>query len=439
MKGFSIRTRLTIAYGGLLFLALALSGTAVVTLLKYRLYERLDQSLDRRLRGLEDFLRRETNSATANMIPAELEEYASTQPEGHLIEVHDESGRLLLGSEPVPSPSRARERVFALYGRTYRTKAAGSLRTIEESLQEITILLLGSMPVLLVLIGVTGYWISGRSLLLVDEMTKAARSLSANNLEARLMVPPSGDELSRLAEAWNEMLWRLEQSFTRMQRFTADAAHEFRTPLTGLRTTAELALRRPREPEEYREALGQVVTIADRMTHLSEELLGLARGEGPPTARASGKADLARIVCGAVAEMDSLFNEKKLKVELNIACHPVLLNGHADGLRRLVSALLDNAQKYTPEGGRVAVSLTEADGETQLEVTDSGCGIPEDSLAHIFDRFYRVDSSRDRTTGGYGLGLAIAQQIALDHNGKIVAESRIGLGSTFRLSLSKSG
>jgi hypothetical protein len=146
MGGLSIRMRLTLVYGGLLFLALALSGLAVVTLLRHRLVARLDASLDHRLQGLENFLVRETTAATAYNISEELQEYASTQPEGHLIEVRDERGRLILKSEPVPNPSRARGRSFVLYGHSYQTRAAASLVPIEESLQEVGACSCGPRP-----------------------------------------------------------------------------------------------------------------------------------------------------------------------------------------------------------------------------------------------------------------------------------------------------
>ena len=439
IKSLPIRTRLTVAYGGLLFLALAVSGSAVVALLRYRLCQRLDESLDRRLQGVEAFLRRETTARTADTSPVELEEYASTQPEGRLIEVRDGAGRLLLGSEPVPSPSHSRTREFTLYGRVFRTRASGSLRPIEESVQEISYLFLGSSPILLVLIGITGYWISSRSLRPVDEMTRAARTIGASNLGERLSVPPAKDELRRLAEAWNEMLGRLDDSFSRMQRFTADAAHEFRTPLTGLRTTAELALRRQRDPEEYREALSQVVAISERMSHLSEGLLALSRGEDSPAIRTPGRVDIAGLVRGVVAEMGAVLGRKNLDVQLSFPERPMYSDVDADGIRRLTAALLDNAGKYTPAGGKITISLDEKPAGIELEVSDTGCGIPEESLTRIFDRFYRIDPSRDRETGGYGLGLAIAQQIARAHQGRIEVSSKVGEGAAFRFRLPKNG
>jgi len=435
MQALPLRTRLTLVYGGLLFLALAISGIAVVTLLRYRLTIRMDAALDHRLQGVENFLIRETTVATEHMIPVELEEYASTQPEGHYLEVLDEQGKVLLKSAPVLAPARSREKSFSIYGRTYRTKASASEEPIVDSIQEIVFLLLGSSPVLLVLIGLTGYWISSRSLRPVDEMTQAARSIGANNLNGRLPVPHTRDEISRLAEAWNEMLGRIEESFVRMQRFTADAAHEFRTPLAALRTTADLSLKRERDPEEYREALTQVSVIAERMNQLAEGLLSIARGDHAPARQTMERVDFISLVRGVTTEMQPLFDDKDLRLDVNLPSKAVYIQVEADGLRRIVAILLDNALKYSYTGGNVALTVGEDSQGLILEVSDTGSGIPPESLNRIFDRFYRVDSSRDRKSGGYGLGLAIAQQIARAHQGHIVASSVVGKGSSFRLTL----
>lgn len=439
IERLSIRARLTWTYGGLLFVALVLSGNAVVMLLRYRLMQNLDAALDRRLQGVEAFLRRETTAATAGTIPMELEEYASTQPEGHLIEVRDGHDRIVLRSDPVPYPSRTRSREFTLYGSVYRARASGSTNPIEESIDEMEFLLLGSMPLLVLLIGGTGFWISKRALQPVDELTRAARLIGASSLGKRLPVPRSKDEISRLAEAWNEMLDRLEESFSRMRQFTADAAHELRTPLTGLRTTAELALRRERDSEEYREALAQVVRISERMNHLSESLIALARGDEHPFPRSSGQVDLAAVVRGVAAEMEPRFVEKQQAVNLELHDRPILPDGDADGIRRLATVLLDNAQKYTPPGGTISVRVWDKEDAVLLEVADTGPGIPDDALKRIFDRFYRVDPSRDRETGGHGLGLAIAQQIARTHHGQLEAFSSPGVGATFVFSVPKPG
>lgn len=436
---FPIRIRLTLIFGGLLFIALVLSGIAVVTLLRQRLTARLEESLDHRLRGVENFLIRETTAATAHTIPLELEEYASTQPEGHLIEVRDESEKMLLRSEPMPSPVLVRERAFTLHGHSFHAKAAGSMAPIDESVHEVAILFAWSSPALLLLIGLTGYWISRGSLYPVDEMTRAARSIGANNLSDRLSVPQPRDEIRRLAEAWNEMLARLEESFSRIQRFTEDAAHELRTPLTVLRTSAELALRRDREPEEYRETLANVVKSTDRLAVLTEGLLSVARGEHPPAPQNVTRVNLTSLIRGLTTEMEPLFLDKGVALTLDLPEQSIHLYGEADSLRRLLASILDNALKYTPTEGAVNVKLRETMERLTVEISDTGCGIPPESLPRIFDRFYRVDPSRDRTTGGYGLGLAIAQQIARSHHGQIDVLSVIGEGSEFQISFLRDG
>lgn len=430
-----IRLRLTLIYSALLFLALVVSGGTVVTMLRERLYVRLDEALDRRLQGVENFLIRETNATTVNMIPAELAEYASTQPEGHLIEVKDGRGRLMLASDRTPYASRSRTRSFTIYGETYWTRASGSLESVEESVEEIRFLLLWTSPLLLALIGFSGYWLSSRSLRPVDDMTQAARRIGAQDLSARLEVSQSHDEISRLAVAWNEMLERLEESFARMQRFTADAAHELRTPLAALKTTAELSLRRSRQNEEYREALQQVVHISDRIQALAETLLAIARGQVPNISGTETLIDVGAMVSELATEMQPLMEDKRLSFQ--VKTKSLIAEVNPGGIRRVVAILLDNAMKYSSPGGSVVLTMAESEDSFQISVADTGAGIPEAELERIFERFYRVDASRNRQTGGFGLGLAIARQIAHSHGGDINATSTVGKGSTFVLDLPK--
>lgn len=437
MKNLPIRARLTWFYSGLLFLALMVFATSAISMLRERLTTRLEASLDKRAKGLEDFLRRETTPEKASHIPEEAVEYAFTQPEGHLMEVVDGSGRTVLQSDKVTPPGLVRQRTFELYGQTYRVRAAGSLDSVEETTRELRLLLLWSAPLLLSLLAGAGYWISGRALTPVDQMTRAAKSISVHNLEKRLDVPPGRDELSRLADAWNEMLSRLEESINRMRRFTGDAAHELRTPLTALRTTAELALRRPRSTTEYREALQQVVRISEGMTVLADDLLTLARGDEPAPLPSIGVTDLRDVIHRVVGEVQPMLKEKGQRIEVNVPEVPALITGDARGLARLTAALLDNAVKYTPVGGSIRLQLRQCVAEYELEVLDSGEGIPDEEIPYIFNRFYRVDQSRDRQTGGHGLGLAIAQQIVDAHHGSIEAITAPGGGACFRVRLAR--
>jgi heavy metal sensor kinase len=437
MLSLSIRTRLTLVYTTLLFMALMVFASSAIALLRYRLTMRLEASLDRKIQGLEDFLRRETTPEQSAKIPEETAEYAFTQPEGHLMQVTDADGNIVLRGDAVPQPALARQKEFELYGRKYRVRAAASTQPVEESARELRLLLVWSAPLLLLLIGAAAYFMTRQALAPVDRMTQSASSISVHNLEHRLIVPKARDELRRLAEAWNEMLSRLEESVERMRRFTADAAHELRTPLTAMRTTAELALRRPRTSDEYRQALAQVVAISERMTRLADDLLTLARAAEGMRPTSSEIIDLGSLLGSVLDEMAPLLAAKKQRMRVHVPDRPAELFGNAADVRRMIGSLVENATKYTPRGGTIEVTLRDVDDAYEVDVADSGPGIPEDSLVRIFDRFYRVDQSRDRLTGGHGLGLAIARQIAIAHNGNIHALAGTNGGACLRIRLNR--
>jgi heavy metal sensor kinase len=436
-RPLSIRTRLTLLYTSLLFGALVLFAASATWLLHARLVAHVEGALDQRIRGVENFLRRETTSATAHKIPEEIAEYASTQPEGHLLEVRDGSGRVLLRSEPAALPFVSRADTFTIYGKKYHVRAAGSLAQTDEAARELRALFFALAPALLLVSGGIGFWVSNRALAPVDQMTRAARSIGVASLGARLPSPRTRDELSRLAEAWNEMLERLESSVERMHRFTADAAHELRTPLTAVRTTAELAVRRERTAAEYRHALEEVVTTCTRMSGVIEGLLALARADAIPPSGLAERIDLSGTVRAVQREVMPLFAEKEVALTLELPSSPAIAAGEQSGIRQILTSLLDNALKYTPRGGNVRIAVTPQGDGWVLEVVDTGCGIPPESLPHLFERFYRVDPSRNRQSGGYGLGLAIAQQIADRHGTALQVDNAPGQGARFRLWLQR--
>lgn len=439
LSRLSIRTRLTLVYATLLFVALMIFASGDIALLQYRLTARVEAALDRNLQGLEDFLRRETRPESAVRIPEEAVEYALTQPEGHLMHVTDAEGNIVLRGDVVAGPALTRDKQFELYGRTYRARASGSLEPVEESTRELRLLLLWSAPFLLLLIGGSAYWMTRQALTPVDRMTQAASFISVHNLQHRLPIPGARDELKRLAVAWNEMLSRLEESVGRMRRFTADAAHELRTPLTAMRTTAELALRRPRSSEEYKQALAQVVTISESMTQLADDLVMLARADEAQSPASLEHIDLARIIRSVLTDMEPLFAARQQRVSTEFLAESALITGSPADIRRMTGAIVENATKYTPSGGAIEITLEATPDGYALEVTDSGPGIPGEALDRIFDRFYRVDPSRDRQTGGYGLGLAIARQIAVAHSGRIDARPGANGGACLRVWFRKTG
>ena len=294
-------------------------------------------------------------------------------------------------------------------------------------------LLLWSTPVVLVLAWLGGYWISRRALAPVDEITREARVIGIQNLSQRLAVPASGDEIQRLSETWNGMLARLEGAVKRLSQFTADASHELRTPIALIRTTAELTLRRERSPETYREALRQVVLESERTARLVEDLLLLARADAGLPSLPLERLELTPLVRDVCQQGQVLAEARQLDISTEIPDEPVYVDANDPALRRMLLLLLDNAVKYTPAGGRITLSVDHGPAGATVAVRDTGIGIPETALPHVFERFYRVDESRNRDAGGTGLGLSIAKWIAERHHASLEAESVLGQGSVFRI------
>jgi heavy metal sensor kinase len=314
-------------------------------------------------------------------------------------------------------------------------QVAAPLRTLQQGLRDALWFLVPLFPAVLILSSAGGYWISRRALAPVDEITNAARSITAENLSQRLRVPASGDELQRLSETLNEMIGRLETAFDRIARFTADASHELRTPLAVMRTTAEVALRGRGGTTEHRESLERIVSELQRSSQLVDNLLLIANadaGHGRPTMRSM---NLAAAVGEACTEGAVLARAKGITLCAGIPGEPVLVDGDSDALRRLFVILIDNAVKYTPSGGRCDVAVETRDGVATGTVRDDGIGIAAEDLPHIFDRFYRVDRARSRAQGGSGLGLAIGRWIAESHAGSIAVTSEPGRGSVFTVRL----
>jgi heavy metal sensor kinase len=267
----------------------------------------------------------------------------------------------------------------------------------------------------------------------VDAITLAARSIGIENLSQRLEVPATGDELQRLSETWNGMLARLESAVARLSQFTADASHELRTPIALIRTTAELALRRERPAETYREALRQIVVESERTTRLVEDLLLLARADAGLPALPLERIELTPLVRDVCEQGEVLARARQLELSSETPDDPVYVQANDPALRRLLLLLLDNAVKYTPAGGRITVTVVRDASGSTVAVSDTGIGIPDSALPHVFERFYRVDESRNRDAGGTGLGLSIAKWIAERHHASLEAESESGRGATFRV------
>jgi two-component system, OmpR family, sensor kinase len=293
----------------------------------------------------------------------------------------------------------------------------------------------------------------------VDQMTQAARRIGAERLAERLEGVETDDELGRLARTLNEMLARLEAGFTQIRRFSADASHELRTPLTILKGEIEVALRSAREPAEYERVLASALEEVERMARLVDDLLMLSRADAGALRWEKGPVEMDRLVEEVAKQGEVLGRGREIQVGIQ-SLEPLIVHGDELRLRQLLLNLVDNAVKYTPQGGRVTLSLRrvggESDGPTglpadaspgpsiprssdvpaaEIVVQDTGVGIPAEALPRIFERFYRVDDARSREAGGTGLGLCIARTIAEAHEGRIEVASVPGVGSTFTVRL----
>jgi signal transduction histidine kinase len=265
-------------------------------------------------------------------------------------------------------------------------------------------------------------------------MTSAARAISIDNLSSRLPVPQTGDELQRLAEAWNTMLARLEAAINKISQFAADASHELRTPLAIIHTSSELALRRTRTPEQYRESLEEIIVETEKMTELVEDLLFLARSDASSAEMPVGPLDLTKLLQGVCSEVQAIAEVRRVNLRSQSAIAPIFVKGNRPALRRLFLVLLDNAIKYSEPGGEVSVLATSGPDSREVVIKDFGVGIGPQDLPHIFERFYRSDKARTHADGGHGLGLALAESIARRHNAKITVKTSLGEGSEFRVS-----
>jgi heavy metal sensor kinase len=454
MTRISIRVRLTAWYSAVLLLGLALFGLGMWWALEQRLIAGVDTRLAQRVQGLRSALGAENDIRDRRQLKQELSEFAGEIPDGGFIQLRDLSGAFILpfpDQAVLPQDSAAGRsagrtvnlagrpfRVFtarlACAGQTYDALVADSLDDTLAVMRDFRRLLFLIIPVVLGVACLGGYWLSSRALRPVDEITRVARSISAQNLAQRVAAPRTGDELQRMSETWNEVLERLEVAVKRIRQFTADASHELRTPLAVIRATAELALRRDREPKEYRESLRAIEVEAEHMTALTESLLTVARADARGLDMPLAATDLNEAVNDVVHQNEGLAAEKGIRLKTATGGQAVPASANAAGIRRLLLILVDNALKHTPAGGTVTVTAAAQNGGAVLKVEDTGEGIAADALPHIFERFYRGDRARG-SGSGFGLGLSIAQAIAQAHGSEIAVESAPGAGARFSLTL----
>ncbi|HTV05092.1 MAG TPA: ATP-binding protein [Acidobacteriaceae bacterium] len=323
-------------------------------------------------------------------------------------------------------------RRYSLNGQTVYLAAASPEAENQLVLDRFWAGLIASAPILLLVSSLCGYWLSRRALKPVDQITAAARSISIGNLSERLPMANTGDEIERLAQTCNAMLARLESAVTLIKQFTADASHELRGPLSFVRTVAEVALRNPHTDADSRHAFTDIVDETAKATILLEDMLTLARADAERNSKRLELLNLADAVEQACEMARPVAQERQLSLTVSIGVERVSVLGDLIMLRRLIWTLLDNALKYTQAPGSIDVALCATDIAATVTVRDSGQGISEIDLPHIFDRFYRADPSRSQIEGS-GLGLSIAKWMADVHDAELMVTSELHKGTVFRL------
>ncbi len=313
----------------------------------------------------------------------------------------------------------------------YIVQVGRSTQAVTDVLRTLSLILLGGGAIAAVVVLAVGYWLARRTLRPIEQMTRTAAEIEASDLKRRIAARGKPAEVQRLADTFDAMLGRLESAFAQQRNFVMDVSHELRTPLTALRGNLDVMLMDKSLDAEARTQLEKMSAEVGRLIRLTSNLLYLAHAEaGREIARRPVELDA---LC-----LEVIYQARTLRGDVTVRFgheEQVTVSGDRDLLKQLLLNLVDNAIKYSPDGGEVTVSLFERGDVAEIAVADQGPGIPADQLGKIFERFYRVTNDQSRTMGGAGIGLAISRWIAQAHGGDIRAESDVGNGSRFVVTL----
>jgi len=317
---------------------------------------------------------------------------------------------------------------------SYILQSNASLRFVEKTLHWLAWVLAGVSGIVLLLAWIGSTWLARQALSPIEQLSQTATNISGTTLDTRLVMTAPYVEFHHLAVAFNNMLDRLQKTLDAQRRFVADAAHELKTPLTAMKGHLEITLNKPRTTDEYREAIMAALGDTDRLHHLTKSLLTLAQLSGDNQSTLQEPVQVQSMVEEVRNELQVLAEDKGITLKVDATPVPEIL-GDTLQLRRMIVNLLDNALRHTPRGGSVTVRVIQETDNLLISVSDTGSGISPQHLPHVFDRFYRVDSARDRQSGGTGLGLALVKEIAEHRGGQVSVHSEVGKGTTFRIVL----
>ncbi len=465
----TIRRRLAAWFALFLFLTVIVLGVIVSVLLERELNDNVDQRLEQTAESMISQFGLTFRFGSPSLIVPPPDAFAFPS---QLIQVVDSNGivwfssenlgdRVLPGESEVVESGAPSFRTVEVEGVNVRTLtypivlndqvvgaviAGEPLIQLSQTLSDLRRLFLVAAIVSAALAAASGWFIAGRALKPVSEMTSTAGRIGSGQpdsmpLSARLDVPPTRDELARLASTFNDLLERLQESVEIQRLFLADASHELRTPLTAMRGNIDLLRHQLEEAlaadEESEETLRHLERESARMNRLIDDLLTLARSDSPTGLPLQCESlDLLAIIQDAITTASAVYRDRTITIE---SANHVVVQGDRDRLEQTALIILDNAARYAGLSGAVAVTVQQIPGHAVVTVTDSGPGMDADSFERVFDRFYRADGARDRASGGVGLGLAIAKAIITGHDGSISAAPGLDGGTrvTFTIPLDR--
>ena len=469
MNTRSLSFRLVTWYAGVLTLVFVLLGALTIILLCEYLESNVLDTQARRARQIVDTLVAAVGRTGESGMAREVEELYAPEANERFIRITREDGRVVYASrEPhdgsfdpatVPAPSLTRAGVFlrkeslpkgsvliaavsnaetlsnsAATAARYVVEVGVSTARTEETVRQVLLMLAIGLPVAVCVAVTGGFVLVRRALKPVDNLSQKAAVITQHNLSERLPVVRTGDELERLSLSLNLMISRLEDAINSSKQFVADASHELRTPLAVLRGELENLAQDLQLKSQTRETLGSALEEVDRLAKIVEGLLALSRLDTGEVKSEWVRFDLAELVATTADQMSLLAEDKHITVVCDCA-ERVMVEGDQARLKQVVVNLLDNAIKYTPNGGRVRLKTAREAQNAVMDVVDDGVGIPAEALPHVFKRFFRVDGSRSREpgVGGAGLGLSIVKSICDAHGARVEVSSTPGQGSCFRV------
>lgn len=438
----SLHTRLVAWYALVLTLVVALFGGAVVYQAWRSATAGVDAELGRHAREIGDALRPVGDGRFDLELPPDAADYyyIITSPTGEIVDQSDPAITTRRGEGT--APSRREVSVRAAGGATVLVG-----RDITDLIEEqwtvgAHVLLAGLATLGIAIVG--GWFVAGRALAPIARISQTARAMSAGNLEARIPIERTESELEQVASTLNEAFDRLQRAVEQERRFTADASHELRTPISVLRAETDWALDRQRTPQEYKDALAVCRRVALRMQAAIERMLALVRAENEGEVRDVAPVEVGPLIAGIVEWLAPIAEERRVRLAVRGTTFTV--SGDAEQLREAFTNVVANAILYNKPDGSVTVSTRMGTTVGSIEIVDTGIGIPKDAVPRVFDRFFRVDPARSRgeyrgsappsgAGDGSGLGLSISRAIIVAHGGEITCTSESGTGSVFVISL----